>query len=110
VSLTTVGAKPPRRARQPVTIEVKQDVEVLVGYVAHEVRGKLYLGLMRETPFVISRGERFQMIKIDGEGECQIRFRGKTHVLMSCPWLDGFNDQQRDIFEIVRSPTGHRKP
>jgi hypothetical protein len=94
------------RTRVPLTIEAKQDVEVLVGFASKEVRGKLYVwqtypGHASETPFVIRRGERFQMIKDEGEGQCRIRYRGKTHQLTSCPWLDGFTDHQQDIFQIL---------
>ena len=93
-----------RRTRVPVTIEAKQDVQVLVGLVSREARGKLYVWQTpqaNETPFVIRRGERFQMIKEDGEGQCRIRYRGKTFRLTSCPWLDGFSDHQQDSFQIV---------
>jgi hypothetical protein len=102
----------PRAAQLPVTIRVKQDVEVLTwDYKQPEARGKLYLGEVDATGFWLRRGQRFQMIKVEGEGQCWIKLLSKKHLLMSCPWLEGFGDHQADIFEIVTAaPARKQKP
>ena len=60
--------------------------------------GRLYIG---RGSFVIKKGQTFQMVKIDGEGGCRIRFETREYSLGSCPWLDGFTDRQADIFEVI---------
>jgi hypothetical protein len=88
--------------RLPVTIEVKQDVNVRTserrpdGSFGQE-RGSLY----SSEAFQIKKSQRFQMIKIYTEGECRIRFQRKEYDLSSCPWLDGFADHQEDIFKVI---------
>ena len=64
-----------------------------------EVRGTLYAGRNTE-PFVIRKGEAFQMIAAGGESGCRIRFDKREHDLSSCPWLEGFTDHWTDIFEV----------
>jgi len=84
----------------PVTIEVKQDVEVTQAY-SQESRGKLRLDDVKAQAFRLRKGQRFQMVKIGQEGSCRITFEGKEYGLTSCPWLDGFTDHQTDVFSIV---------
>jgi hypothetical protein len=84
----------------PVTIEVKQDVEVTQAY-SQDSRGKLRLDNVKAQAFRIRKGQGFQMVKIGQEGSCGITFEGKEYGLTSCPWLDGFTDHQTDVFSIV---------
>jgi hypothetical protein len=84
----------------PVTIEVKQDVEV-TQVDAQESRGKLRLDNVNARAFWLKKGQRFQMVGIGQEGSCWIAFEGKEFGLTSCPWLDGFRDHQTDVFRIV---------
>jgi hypothetical protein len=94
---------PPTVLHPPVTIEVRQDVEV-VQDALKQVRGKLYVLLLGAEPFWIRKGQRFEMIEEHGEGECRIRFEGKEYLASSCPWLEGFTDHQREIFQVVAKP------
>ena len=84
----------------PITIEVKQDVEVTQAY-SQESRGKLHLDNVKAQAFRLRKGQRFQMVKIGQEGSCRIAFEGKEYGLTSCPWLEGFSDHQTDVFSIV---------
>jgi hypothetical protein len=94
--------KSSKSADLPVTVEIKQDVEVTHETVGGQVRGKLYLGGgTASKDFVMKKGQRFQMIALRQEGGCRIRFEGKEYELSSCPWLDGFRDHQADIFSVV---------
>jgi hypothetical protein len=103
------SAQVPWSVRLPITIEVKQDVEILTwDYKRPEARGTLYLALVDATGFRLRRGQRFQVIKIEGEGQCWIRVLGKKYLLMSCPWFEDYRDHQSDIFEVVTS-TPRRK-
>ena len=89
--------------RLPVTIQVMQDVDVKTserrpdGSVGQE-RGSLY----SSKAFRIKKGQRFQMIKLLGEGECRIQFEKKIYDLSSCPWLEGFTDHEKDIYKIIQ--------
>ena len=85
----------------PITIEVKQDVEVAHKADSHESRGKLYLADPQAQSFWLRKGQKFQMVRVDQEGSCQIRFENREYGLTSCPWLRGFRDHQTDIFHIV---------
>ncbi len=84
----------------PITIEVKQDVEVTQAY-SQESRGKLHLDDMEAQTFWLRKGQKFQMVEIGQEGSCRIKFEGKEYGLTSCPWLEGFSDHQTDVFSIV---------
>lgn len=84
----------------PITIEVKQDVEVTQAY-SQESRGKLYLDDVEAQTFWLRKGQKFQMVEIGQEGSCRIKFEGKQYGLTSCPWLEGFSDHQTDVFSIV---------
>ena len=105
------SAQVPWSVRLPITIEVKRDVEVLTwDYRRAEARGTLYLGLVDATGFRLRRGQRFQVIKVEGEGQCWIRVLGKKYLLMSCPWFEDYRDHQSDIFAVVTStPTRKKK-
>jgi hypothetical protein len=89
----------------PATIEALKDVEAVNserhsdGSVYQE-RGVLYA----DEAFRIRKGERFQMVKVYGEGGCRIRFKNKEHDVSSCPWLEGFSDPQADIYRVI---SGH---
>jgi hypothetical protein len=85
--------------RLPVTIEVKQDVPVTNESQAVIGRGKLYSNVTE--PFVLKKGQRFQMVAVGQEGACRIRFGKREFEVASCPWLEGFRDHQRDVFSIV---------
>jgi Putative zinc-finger len=101
--LNRMAVSPRARAASqalPITIEVKQDVEVTQAY-SQESRGKLRLGDVEAQAFRLRKGQRFQMVEIGQEGSCRIKFEGKEYGLTSCPWLDGFSDHQTDIFSIV---------
>jgi hypothetical protein len=54
-------------------------------------------------------GKRFQMIRIEGEGQCHVRALGKKYLLTSCPWLEGFGDHQSDIFAVVTATPAKKK-
>jgi len=88
--------------RLPVTIEVKQDVAVIHNPERYESRGTLYLEDWKAKSFQLKKGQQFQMVKTGTEGSCRIRFEGQEYGLTSCPWLEGFQDHQADIFLIVR--------
>src|SRR5215471_17382197 len=92
--------RPPNVLNPPVTIEVKQDIEV-TREVSGQLRGKLYALPLGAEPFWIRKGQRFEMLEELGEGECRIRFEGKEYLASSCPWLEGFTDHQADIFQVV---------
>jgi hypothetical protein len=85
----------------PITIEVKQNVEVTHNTASHEFRGRLYLEDAKAKPFRLTKGQRFQMVQSGHEGSCRIRFNGNEYGLTSCPWLEGFSDHQADVFVIV---------
>ena len=88
--------------RFPVTIRVTQDVPVLSQGMEPDFgmrRGRLY----GAGPFVIKKGQTFQMLKDEGEGGCRIRVEKREYSLGTCPWVDGFADRQLDIFQIVKS-------
>ena len=72
-----------------------------VNTAAHESRGKLSLADVGAKPFRLRKGQRFQMIAIDREGSCRIRFGKREYGLTSCPWLEGFTDHQSDIFRVI---------
>jgi hypothetical protein len=84
----------------PVTIRVLRDVQAR-GYTPEEHGAQLARGVLYTDPFVIRKGQTFQMVKIYTEGECRIRFQNREHDVASCPWLDGFKDHQADIFEVL---------
>ena len=69
-------------------------------------RGKLHIGF-QDKPFVIKKGQRFQMVADLGEGECRIRIEKRVFELGSCPWMEGFADNQMDIFRVI--PTRRRR-
>jgi len=69
--------RPPNVLNPPVTIEVKQDIEV-TREVSGQLRGKLYALPLGAEPFWIRKGQRFEMLEELGEGECRIRFEGKS--------------------------------
>lgn len=106
--LTFLTASAQTRWQLPVTIEVTRDVDVKPysvlalpgGGLLREERGTLYIG-REEKAFQIRKGQIFQMIKVELEGGCQIRFEKKDYLLGSCPWLDGFADHQADIFKVI---------
>jgi hypothetical protein len=78
----------------PITIEVTRDVPVKrCGFE----RG----ALCAQAEFTIPRGDRFQMLEVGLEGGCTIEYRGARYEASSCPWVQGFADQQADIFVIV---------
>lgn len=85
----------------PVTMEVTRDVKVTHNSGSSETRGTLYLQDMHAPPFWIRKGHRFQMLKAESEGLCQIQFEGRKYGLTSCPWLPGFKDHQTDVFHNV---------
>lgn len=91
--------------RLPVTIEALQDVPAHVESSGGQKRGVLYVG--RNETFTVKAGQRFRMVKIYAEGSCRIEFQNRQYDVSSCPWLDGFADQQTDIFRVV---AGRRMP
>ena len=106
--LFTVSAQ--TRWQLSVTIEVTRDVDVKPSSVLQipggglqgEQRGTLYIAIGRDAKaFRIMKEHTFQMIKVEPEGGCQIRFENKDYTLGSCPWLDGFTDHQADIFKVI---------
>ena len=62
----------------------------------------LYIGRTAKG-FVIKKGHTFLMTRILLEGGCDIRFEKRDYDFPSCPWLDGFRDQQADIFRVLPS-------
>jgi len=84
----------------PLTVEVKQDVEVTHEIVGGQERGKLYFDTPASKGIVIKKGSKFEMLAVLGEGGCRIRFQGREYGLASCPWLPGFRDHQVDVFRI----------
>ena len=85
--------------RFPVTIEALQDVPAQVEKTAGQVRGVLYIG--RGPAFTVQKGRRFLMLRVNKEGGCRIEFEKRQYDVSSCPWLDGFRDHQKDVFEVV---------
>jgi hypothetical protein len=88
---------------RPITVEVRQDVEVIHNTNPYESRGKLYLTDLNAREFRLKKGQRFRMIQTTGEASCRIRFEDKEYGLTSCPWLEGFRDHQTDVFVIVKN-------
>jgi hypothetical protein len=101
----------------PVTIEVTQDVQLKnlpAGQSdgSQQERGSLYIGL-DSKPFLIKKGQTFEMVTLEPEGACRIRFEKREYFLSSCPWLDGYRDHQSDIFKVIPKQVGPspvRKP
>ena len=85
--------------RFPVTIEALKDVPAQVEETAQQVRGVLYVS--RGPSFTVKKGRRFLMLQVNKEGGCRIEFEKKQYDVSSCPWLDGFRDHQKDVFEVV---------
>lgn len=95
-------AQVPWSVRLPITIEVLQDVDVLHwDHRQPERRGALYLAFVNDAELHLTRGQRFQVVKIEGEGQCWMRVAGQRHLLMSCPWFEDYTDHQRDVFRVV---------
>jgi protocatechuate 3,4-dioxygenase beta subunit len=92
-------------AQLPVTIEAAKDVPARLDDGGTGQRGILYIS---GGPFVIKKGQRFQMVGIYPEGRCRILLEKKEYYVSSCPWLDGFADHQADIFRII--PAAFDKP
>ena len=80
--------------RLPATIEALQDVTAQSGDAAPQQRGILYIGSAKS--FVLDNGQG----PFD-KGQCRIRFDKTEFNVSSCPWLDGFEDHQTDIFKVV---------
>jgi len=94
----------PPTARLPVTIEAKQEVEVVGAVPLHGERGKLYVVRPPDTKtLTLHKGRRFLMTRMLGEGECRVRIDRKDFDLLYCPWLEGFSDHQSDFFEVVEA-------
>jgi hypothetical protein len=91
--------------RLPVTIEAAKDVPARLDDGTTQRRGTLYVS---GGPFLIKKGQRFQMVRIYSEGQCRILLEKKEYYVSSCPWLDGFADHQTDIFRII--PAALEKP
>lgn len=90
----------------PVTIRVKQDVPVENSQpLGYQQGGRLYVS-PKDQPFVIRKGETFQMIAIGGEGSCRIRVAKREYDVSSCPWLEGFTDHQAEVFEVLATKVG----
>jgi hypothetical protein len=101
-TLTTVACmayRSPLDAAGPplMVIRVLQDVLVRREGETPEPRGVLY----GDTTVLIRKGEQFQMLSVEQEGGCRIRYAARVITVASCHWLPGFTDPQRDIFEIV---------
>lgn len=101
IALLNLPAQVLNTTRLPVTIEVKQDVEVTHNSLNYEPRGKLYFDSRDGKPFVLKKGQRFQMVGMGQEGGCRIRVGEKEYGITSCHWLDGFADHQTDLFRVV---------
>jgi len=99
LALTGQSTTGPTRWQLPVTIEALQDVPAHAEEGGRQIRGVLYVG--REHTFRVKKGQRFLMIKIYDEGACRIEFEKRQYDVLSCPWLDGFRDPQKDIFKVV---------
>ena len=84
--------------RLPATIEAQRDVTVGRGQVE---RTRLAIFGADFDEFVIKKGQRFQMVAVYGEGECRIRFHKMERDISSCYWLEGFADQEPDIFKVI---------
>ena len=100
IAIAWMAIPSPQTAWQlPVTIEVTKDVPArLDDGTTGQQRGTLYIS---GGPFLVRKGQRFQMTRIYPEGECRILFEKKEYYVSSCPWLDGFADHQADIFKVV---------
>jgi hypothetical protein len=85
----------------PVTIRARQDVPVENSQpLGHQEVGRLYVS-PKDKPFVIRKGDTFQMVAVGQEGGCRIRVEKREYEVSSCPWLDGFTDHQTSVFEVV---------
>jgi len=101
IALLSLPPQVTNATRLPVTIEVKKDVEVTHNYLNYEPRGKLYFDGRDGKPFVLKKGQRFQMVEIGQEGGCRIKVGEMEYGITSCPWLKGFADHQTDLFRVV---------
>jgi hypothetical protein len=68
----------------PVTIRVLRDVQAR-GYTPEEHSVEAARGVLYTDRFLIRKFQTFQMVKINGEGGCRIRFRNREHDVTSCP-------------------------
>jgi len=89
----------------PVTIEALQDVPAHIEEAGGQRRGVLYVG--RGSSFIVQKGRRFLMVKVNAEGGCRIEFEKREYDVSSCPWLDGFRDHQKDVFRVVSGGPGN---
>lgn len=90
----------------PATIEVLRDVPIRTDDHGAQERGVLYVDRAPQgIPTRIEKATRFQMTRIEDEGECTILLLKETLTVTSCPWLFGFSDHQADVFEVVSGRT-----
>lgn len=88
----------------PATIEALRDVPVRTEQRGAQKRGVIYIFGPEATPVPtkLRKGTRFQMTRIDSEGECAIRLHNRTFNVSSCPWPSGFADHEEDVFKVIR--------
>lgn len=102
VAALSVSFRLPHEWALPATIEVLRDVPIRTEERGRQERGSLYVGeALGQVPARIRKGTRFQMTRIDSEGECVIRLAKQTLNVSSCPWLSGFADPQQDVFKVI---------
>jgi len=86
----------------PATIEALRDVMIRTEDVGRQDRATLYVVKTADAiPTKVDKGVRFQMTRIDGEGECTIRLGELTLVVSSCHWLAGFTDHEEDVYKVI---------
>ena len=100
VAIVLLMGVPQSDQRVPVTVRVKQRVEVIRGKGCME-RDKLCLDDTTSKPFTIEKGETFEMIEELQEGNCRIRFKKREVEISDCWWRQGFRDQRLDIYEVI---------
>ena len=100
VAMVLLIVVPQSDQRVPVTVRVKQRVEVIRGEGCKE-RDKLCLDDTMSKPFTIEKGETFEMIEELHEGNCRIRFKKREAEISACWWRQGFRDQRPDIYEVI---------
>jgi hypothetical protein len=102
VALSTIGQT---TWHLPVTIEALQDVPAHVEEAGGQKRGVLYVG--RGQSFIVKKGQRFLMVKVNQEGGCRIDFEKRQYDVSSCP--GGSQTAGRRIQDCIRAVIGEAR-
>jgi hypothetical protein len=102
IALSLIFAQRSHMLRTPALIQALQDVHVGGDASRSNIHFLRVPTPNRPlVPFLIKKGERFEMLKDLGNGHCRIRFRKRVEDVMNCYWLPGYSDQHSDVFKVL---------